>query len=231
MESRAEQDGDQNVKGRTAAVAQTGKADGRVMFAQFGVFDDFLGTELAGQLLQYAIANEARFEPAKVVNANPIGLVDLEFRRCLQHDGQLGPLGKAFREIIKARLPEICAVTGINACQSSLLEVNMAAHRDGGFFKEHVDTLTGNTRQDGSSDRLISAVYYFNREPVRFSGGNLVILPLTGEAEPHLIAPRHDRLVVFPSFAPHAVQPVSVPGDAFADARFSINCWYLRPRS
>ena len=76
---------------------------------------------------------------------------------------------------------------------------------------------------------MVSAVYYFHRQPRGFSGGQLAIYPIdAGDAA--TIEPMHDRLVVFPSFAPHEVLPVTVPGNAFADARFSINCWLRRER-
>jgi SM-20-related protein len=44
------------------------------------------------------------------------------------------------------------------------------------------------------------------------------------------VEPEHNRLVAFPAFVPHEVVPISCPGNAFADRRFSINCWLHRAR-
>ncbi len=57
----------------------------------------------------------------------------------------------------------------------------------------------------------------------------LVIHALAGD-ERQVIAPQHDRLVVFPSIAPHEITPVDLPGNAFADARFTIVSWLHRSR-
>jgi SM-20-related protein len=39
------------------------------------------------------------------------------------------------------------------------------------------------------------------------------------------IEPVHNSLLVFPSWAPHEVMPVSCPSQRFMDSRFAINCW------
>lgn len=93
-----------------------------------------------------------------------------------------------------------------------------------------MDTTTGVNRMLTPADRVLSLVYYLHREPKVFGGGNLVMHALMGE-EQRVITPRHDRLVAFPSIAQHQVEPISLPGDNFADARFPLVCWLGRTRT
>jgi len=108
------------------------------------------------------------------------------------------------------------------------LEIELVAHANGGFFKRHIDTVTGNTRAD-SGDRAICCVYYFFREPKVFSGGESRLHPLRTVSDPAPptidVAIANDTLVAFSSWMPHEVLPVANPSTEFADARFSINCW------
>jgi Rps23 Pro-64 3,4-dihydroxylase Tpa1-like proline 4-hydroxylase len=39
------------------------------------------------------------------------------------------------------------------------------------------------------------------------------------------IEPGQNRLVAFPSWAPHEVMPISCPSRRFIDSRFAVNCW------
>jgi Rps23 Pro-64 3,4-dihydroxylase Tpa1-like proline 4-hydroxylase len=45
-----------------------------------------------------------------------------------------------------------------------------------------------------------------------------------------VIEPRHDRLVAFPSIAPHEIEPVDLPCNGFVDARFALVGWLHRKR-
>jgi len=80
--------------------------------------------------------------------------------------------------------------------------------------------------------RVLSCVYYFHREPKAFEGGALRIHAFGSEEDAEFvdIEPRQNSLLVFPAWAPHEVRTVSCPSDAFADARFSVNCWLHRAR-
>lgn len=196
------------------------------MLPRYSIIDGFLGETAAGDLLELALASEHAAEPA-AVTAKSGYAVDPSHRSAFSL--AFGFEGSAFfREAIMRRLGEIFESIGIRAFENPVLELEFVAHRDGGKFAEHVDTMTDSGRED--SDRIVSAVYYFHREPRGFTGGQLAICGI-GSEERVEIEPVHDRLAIFPSFAPHEVTPVSVPGNAFADARFSINCWIRRPRA
>ena len=107
------------------------------------------------------------------------------------------------------------------------MEIELAAHRDGHFYKTHIDTSVDPAGGFAKSPRMLSCALYFNRLPQHFTGGEIRFRPIVGDGE-KLLAPAHNRMVAFASFVPHEVLPTHVPGDCFADARFSVNCWFHR---
>jgi Rps23 Pro-64 3,4-dihydroxylase Tpa1-like proline 4-hydroxylase len=109
-------------------------------------------------------------------------------------------------------------------------EFEMCAFGNGGHFAPHIDTFETLNRL-----RILSCVYYFATTPRRFSGGILRLhgFPTSSSKsglEPPIvdIMPETDSLVVFPSWLRHEVLPVEVPSKAWANGRFTINCWVHR---
>jgi SM-20-related protein len=111
------------------------------------------------------------------------------------------------------------------------IELELAAHRDGGFYRTHIDTHTGPAQEGDGRDRMLTMVYYFHRTPRAFSGGEIALYPFVPGGDPVLIEPADNRLVAFPSLALHEVRPVACPGDDWADARFAVNIWFARQRT
>ena len=109
------------------------------------------------------------------------------------------------------------------------LETQLVAHNDGAFYSRHIDT-----QMIGRHDhiRVLSGVYYFHAKPKAFTGGALRLYSIgNGEGRTFVdIEPEHNSLVVFPSWAPHEVMPVSCPSKRFVDSRFAINCWIHREK-
>jgi SM-20-related protein len=192
------------------------------------VIDDFLDAGLHADLLAFALGSEAEFSPTTVRN-DASEYTNPDFRRSSTFTGSLGSLRKAFKLAVRDRFDTLFAGTGTPPFDVAQLEVDLVAHRDGDFFGTHVDTFTQDNRYGDNGDRIVSAVYYFHARPRRFTGGDLAIYPFNRES-PAVIEPRDNRLVAFPSFALHEVRPIACPGDAFADARFAINCWLLRAK-
>ena len=116
----------------------------------------------------------------------------------------------------------------LTAFEVSQVELELMAHGDGAFYKRHLDTQTGG---DARSRRLVSGVYYFNHRPKAFSGGALRLYAIGDDDRFIVIEPVHNSLLVFPSWAPHEVMPVSCPSKAFVDSRFAVNCWLRRKTS
>ena len=128
---------------------------------------------------------------------------------------------------VRALVPELCLELRMKPFEVAGTELDVTCYNDGGFYRPHIDTVTGVRR--GGSDRILSGVYYFHRSPRSFSGGALRLHPF-GSSEGSStdwidVEPEHNSLVVFPSWARHEVRPVSCPSRRFEDSRFAINCW------
>jgi Rps23 Pro-64 3,4-dihydroxylase Tpa1-like proline 4-hydroxylase len=91
------------------------------------------------------------------------------------------------------------------------------------FYGFHQDTKQNRTSPAEIHHRLVTVVYYMNTVPERFRGGALT---LKQDASSVTVQPRHNRLVVFPSFVYHAVENVQLDeSEPFSAARFSLNLW------
>lgn len=197
------------------------------MLASHSIIDGFLGEDHAQRLLDMALAHESDFEPTRVYDVEKQAGAQGESRTSFHLNRPWTTEQEAFRAVVRERMEEIVAAGGSPGFAPDQMEFEMVATRDGGHFGCHIDTVT--QAPGRTADRIVSAVYYFHRRPAGFTGGNLVLHALVGD-ETRMIEPRHDRLAVFSSIAPHEVTRTAVPGDAFEDARFSINCWLLRAR-
>lgn len=191
------------------------------------VLDRFLEPAVADAWLAHAIAVQSNYQPSGLAKS---GYLDRSYRQSARLRGGLDPFETPFAEAIHACAGDLFAATGVPAFAGARLETELVVHRDGGFYRVHIDTRTDDERAKERSDRLVSAVFYLNREPKRFDGGELAIHAFDGSGIAQRIAPAHNRLVAFASFVPHEVLPVHLEGDSFADARFAVNCWIRRPR-
>ncbi len=190
------------------------------------VLDDFLPQETADAMLAQMIAAEPEFVPSEIGSGDK-RRVNMGYRSSQRLPGQAGVDLVPFNEAIGVRLDAIFTGVGVRPFRVAQRELSVVAHRDGDFYKPHIDTRTG--ASDDGSVRVVSCVYYLHRVPRAFSGGELAMHPIAGGAEPMLIEPLHNRLVIFPSFIPHEVLETRAAED-FADSRFSVNCWLRRAR-
>jgi len=197
----------------------------RTLFPALAVVDEVLPAPLADAILAHAIASEAEFRPSTVSESSP--RVDRAARISLICRTGLGPLKGELRAVLQERFGEFCALAGMAPFATSATEIELAAHRDGHFYRTHIDTSVDPSGGFAKSPRMLSCVLYFNRLPQRFTGGEIRFRPIVGEGD-KVLAPAHNRMVAFASFVPHEVLPTHVPGDAFGDARFSVNCWFHR---
>jgi Rps23 Pro-64 3,4-dihydroxylase Tpa1-like proline 4-hydroxylase len=188
---------------------------------------DALPKTLAAELLDYTIRHETSFVPARV-GRGTLQQVDAA-RRVAAVMADLGPFAAPLRQMLIERLPEFVARLKVADVERPDVELQLAAHGDGAFFSRHIDTRA--TPEQRQWLRVVSAVYYFHRLPRRFTGGALRLFAF-GRADSGAfidIEPTHNTLVVFPSWAQHAVEPVQCPSREFAHSRFAINCWYRVP--
>lgn len=183
-----------------------------------------LGEALAGSLLVHVLEREEAFAAGHAVpdEARP----DPSVRKSkLLRDAMAlkGEVSARFRMQLEPALEAL----RMSTFTLKGLEMEFSAFGDGGFFLRHVDTApTGNARW-----RTLTGVYYFHGKPKGYQGGALRLFGLVPAERGGLsvdIAPEHDSLVLFPSWMPHEVLPVSCPSGRFADSRFAVNVWYHR---
>ncbi len=187
---------------------------------------DFLDAPTHAALLDWTLLNEARFVPAQLAG----GMVKPEARVAMVLR-DLGPLAMILDTRMRAEAPIWTAALRSTPFETSEVELELAAHNDGGHFTLHSDTYA--SAEAARGDRMLSAVYYFYRQPRAFEGGALRLHRLgasPGDAGLD-VAPDDNSLVVFPSWGPHEVMPISCASGAFADSRFAVNCWIYRARS
>lgn len=190
------------------------------------IIPDFLPGGEHRALLDWVLANEDRFQAAPLAG----GVVDPQIRRAMV-TRKLGPSGPVFEAVIRGSVAHWIAALRVTPFETSEVELELAAHNDGAHFMLHTDTYRTGIQARG--DRMLSAVYYFHREPKAFSGGMLRLHRLGARPgdEGVDVAPDQNCLVVFPSWGPHEVTPIACPSGDFADSRFAVNCWVYRARS
>jgi hypothetical protein len=195
-------------------------------------YRDFLDPAEHEALLEWAIANAGRFKPAGTT-----GEVGDRKHRIAESLGDLGPHRSVLERRLKEIAPDIFRRTGSKPFEIEYFELGIAAHGDGAFFAAHNDIPVGRGRtplggdKTGKQDRMVSAVYYFHRQPKRFSGGTLRLYRIgdrEGAGDYIEFEPERNSLVVFPSWVHHEVRPVSCPGCGFEDYRFAVNAWLCR---
>ena len=107
-------------------------------------------------------------------------------------------------------------------------ELQVTRHEAGGFYRMHRDA------GPKASSRYLTYVYYFHREPRRFTGGDLLLFDQTaGGARSDLTAftrirPIHNSMLLFASDRLHAVSRVEADGPDPLDGRWTVNGWLHR---
>ncbi len=189
------------------------------------VLHNFLEEETISRLLTFTLAHEREFQPTTVrrlEHPNPTIRVSVATRK-------LGELRPILKSKILPLVPDWIAKLRATPVATAKLILELVAHNDGAFYRRHIDTETASELY---SIRILSAVYYFHAAPRAFTGGALRLFAIGGDGNRFVdIEPTHNSLLVFPSWAPHEVMPVSVPSGRFADSRFAINCWIHREKA
>ena len=93
-------------------------------------------------------------------------------------------------------------------------------------YKYHQDSFAEN------NSRMITLVYYFNKEPKKYKGGEIQFTrsPIYDgkifdkNQTPITITPENNMMVVFSSKVAHTVLPTTSP-KTFDSGRFSVNIW------
>lgn len=196
------------------------------------IFRNVLGVDYVQSLLKYVVDRQDDFQTGDMHNRlTGERFVDPKMR-IASYLNDLGAFGDPIRGLVDAVAAP--ALKALNLIEPAFepKEFLITAYPDGGYIGEHIDTQTGPKRV-----RVLSCVYYFAATPHRFSGGELRLygFPQRSAAGTELarppfveLAPETDSVIFFPSWLRHEVLPVRVPSGAWADSRFTINCWIHR---
>ncbi|ELS31774.1 MULTISPECIES: 2OG-Fe(II) oxygenase [Pseudanabaena] len=192
----------------------------KVIPTPYALIENFLSQSQLNDLLRYSIRKQAEFVPTSN-SAN-----DPNYRKSffLAHFPEFSEL---MIDRVRKITPQIIKHLDINNFAIGQIESQLTAHNHGNFYKIHNDS---GSPEDES--RILTYVYYFNREPKAFTGGELVIYDSKIENGYYVAAnsfktikPTNNTIIFFPSHCMHEVLPVSCPSEYFADSRFTINGW------
>ena len=188
------------------------------------LIDDFLSPEENQQILKLAIDRQSDFVPTSTsTNADNYRASHVLYPSFFTD----------FYYLVSSRLraihPEVLKTLNLPEFAIDELEMQLTAHGNGNFYKVHNDS-------DGEViKRTLTYVYYFNREPKPFRGGNLRMYETNyvngwiATPEYQEIEPMNNRIVLFDSRCMHEVLPVESDSEAFGDSRFTLNGWLRRP--
>ncbi|HYC63957.1 MAG TPA: 2OG-Fe(II) oxygenase [Reyranellaceae bacterium] len=203
-------------------------ADAPLPAVPYALFEGFLDAQRHREVLDFALARGAAFERAMVGGDDSEWKVEPE-ARIAQAAYDVAPLREWFMPLIEARLPETLSRLGMAPFTPGELELQLTAYNDGEYYKTHADR-----DEAGLVKRQLTFVYYFNRTPKAFEGGDLLLYD--GDAAANLFSQHHftrvtpvdNRLIFFPSSAQHEVSMVRCPSRAYEDSRFTLNGWVNR---
>lgn len=191
------------------------------------VLDEFLAPQELDELTRFALAHESDFTTSEVVSPMADGgVVNYEHRRSRvlmdleRHQDVI--LGR-----IKSVLPDVLEKLDMQEFSVAEVEAQITASSDGDFFHFHSDNGS-----DKVASRYLTFVYFFQREPNPFSGGELRIHDARLEGDGYVsegsyqtIVPRQNQIVFFPCELMHEITPVRCASQLFADSRFTLNGW------
>lgn len=204
------------------------KPERRRILPPHSVRHDFLPPEMVADLLAFAQAHEAEFEPAKV-GVDDARRIDPTFR-ISSRTRKFEPLKSAVARRVQPLAGELAAALKVKPFETAMMELELVAHNDGAFYKPHIDLIR--SAEPMPTMRVLSGVYYFHAQPKAFEGGALRLLEIGDVSENRGfvdVEPVNNSLVFFPSWMPHEVREVSCPSRRFLDSRFAINCWFHKP--
>jgi len=199
------------------------------------IFHDLFGAAWVAALLNYVADRQGDFQPGSMHSRETGELfVDKKVRDSV-YLRDLGEFAAPFKAAVSTIVGPALQALHLIEPQVESAEFELTAYGDGGHIGEHIDTRGHTSR----GVRVLSCVYYFAATPRRFSGGQLRLYGFPQRAVPGApqtdlfvdVEPVTDSLIVFPSWLRHQVLPVHVPNDAWADRRFTINCWVQRAAS
>lgn len=187
------------------------------------IFREFLAYEEMLALQDFALRNRDMFRSSTVSSRTGAFVVDESYRRS-RILSDTGRFHRLFSERLHFYLPKITRALdhdGLRTADVDHIEAQITASNDGEYFRKHTDNSNHGTRS-----REIAFVYFFNREPNRFTGGELCVYDESGGKR--LITPAQNDVVFFLASRRHEVTTIDCPSKAFINGRFTMNGWIHR---
>lgn len=191
---------------------------------RYHVIDDFLSPDEHRDMLAYALQHESEFESGTVEGkASPhrqnqviMGFADTAHSRLLQNR-------------LLTWLPYLNRALEIDPFPLGGVESQLTASNDGHYYRLHCDA--GGSH---ASERVLTCVYYFFRQPRPFSGGGLRLYDVLEQENRRMpmnsfreLQPVSNRLLVFHSTVYHELVRIRCPSRQFADSRFAVTNWLI----
>jgi len=127
------------------------------------VIDGFLPVELHDAVLAKTLGQEKAFKRSTMREDGAD--VHGEARKSWVNEAELGELEAPFEEAVRAALPAIFGGLGIQPFEPAKIELEVSAHRDGDFYRPHVDTFHSEDRAGRKTDRVVTAGHDAPIEP------------------------------------------------------------------
>ena len=235
----------QSESGAAPAASHAATASAGISAAQGGdlrrypvvQLDGFLSGSEVAWLMELTFAAESRFVRSRLtVDESRLAQSQLPDQRDdYRHSLMLSApheVSELMVAKIKAVMPQVMAQLRMRGFAVGHIDCQITASIDGSYFKAHTDAGLANE----TLKRELTYVFYFNREPKGFTGGELRIYDgrirdgkLSAATDSYqVIEPRHNSIVFFRAALVHEVVRVTVPSKAFRDARFTVNGWVDR---
>ena len=186
--------------------------------------DNFLSVDELRSLRDTVISSQSGFQSSRTSDDNA------EYRQSLVLQAPSALL-RLMVDKIGAVMPEVIPKLRMPPFTVGRIECEVTASVDGSYFRAHTDQ--GKSAIDAT--RQLTYVYYFNREPKGFTGGELRVYDdelrngkYSSTDTFQVVEPRNNSIVFFNAAIMHEVMQVHVPSQEFADSRFTVNGWVHR---
>ena len=206
-----------------AAAASAAQGHGDLIRHPVVQIDGFLSASEVAWLMELTFAAESRFALARLSDARD------DYRQALML-GAPHEVWELFTGKIRTVMLDVMTRLRMGRFTVGNIDCQITASGDGGYFKAHTDAGHNETIK-----RQLTYVYYYNREPKGFTGGELRVYDdtirngkLAATESFQVIEPRHNSIVFFQAPVMHEVMPVNVPSRQFRDSRFTVNGWVDR---
>jgi Rps23 Pro-64 3,4-dihydroxylase Tpa1-like proline 4-hydroxylase len=168
-------------------------------------------------LYKAVLQQRSYFNNSPVLGADYRPVVDDSHRKSLTLFNRklVKSLSETLIKVVATSHLEILEYLKIKPFKVARTQVDCVTYQDGDHFEQHTDFVPL-----AIFPRRYTWVYYYHKEPRRFSGGQLVFFKQGRPIEE--VSPKAGTLIAFATDISHAVKTVRVPSGEFADSRFTM---------